>query len=361
MILRILLITVRADIGGGPEHVFRLLKGFYGEIEAFIAAPNDKPYFLKYKEIVGEKRIIEIPHRKFLLKDFLKIKKFIIENDITILHSHGKGAGIYSRILSLLTYTKAVHTFHGIHIKDNPSIFDRFYLFIEKILSNLTEKFITVSVSEKETVLKFKITSESKIELIHNGVVIPENEQDISEKFSNGSFIHVSRFDYAKNSELMIPLIKTFQQNLILQKRKVLFIGDGDNREYIEKELNLFGFSNQISFLGFQNDLSEFYRNAFLLISTSRWEGLPLSVLEAMSFGTPILATDVRGNKDLVSTSTGYLFNPDNLQTAVDYVLKIQSDFEYYKYQSLNSKETCKREFGLNKMIAKTLSLYQNI
>jgi len=114
--IKILHISSRADFGGGPEHLFQLLKSAKNKMDVFAACPNDFPYYEKYRELLGKDKIIIIPHRKFSPSVFVKLISFITGNGINIVHSHGKGAGIYSRLLYLFTNIKVVHTFHGLHI-----------------------------------------------------------------------------------------------------------------------------------------------------------------------------------------------------------------------------------------------------
>ena len=64
--MNVLIISARADYGGGPEHIYQLIKNSSKDIEYFIACPKEKPYWDLYTELVGEKKI-EIPHRKFSL------------------------------------------------------------------------------------------------------------------------------------------------------------------------------------------------------------------------------------------------------------------------------------------------------
>ncbi|MEJ2617259.1 MAG: hypothetical protein P8Z35_20075, partial [Ignavibacteriaceae bacterium] len=99
----ILIITVRADFGGGPEHIYSLIKELHKENNFYIACPDDFPYKNKYTDILGKNRIILIPHRKFKLSYLFGLKNYVKYHEINIIHSHGKGAGIYGRFLSVIS------------------------------------------------------------------------------------------------------------------------------------------------------------------------------------------------------------------------------------------------------------------
>ncbi|MFH4347153.1 hypothetical protein WAJ13_22105, partial [Acinetobacter baumannii] len=70
-------------------------------IEYYVACPEEEPYWDRYTQLLGEGELIKIPHRKFKLKYYLEMLSFVKKNNIDIIHSHGKGAGIYSRLLKV--------------------------------------------------------------------------------------------------------------------------------------------------------------------------------------------------------------------------------------------------------------------
>ena len=97
--MKILLITVRSDFGGGPRHVDQLINNLPQNIEIYVAYPQDgTPYGQEWNSNSRIKSRINIPFRKFSTKTLFEIAKFIKENSINIVHSHGNGAGVYSRV-----------------------------------------------------------------------------------------------------------------------------------------------------------------------------------------------------------------------------------------------------------------------
>ena len=125
--VKILFITVRADFGGGPEHVYRLIDILTPEIEAFVACPKDYPYWDRYQKLLGSDHMIEIPHRKFAVLRLVYLLRYVRCKGIELIHSHGKGAGAYGRILAFLTRKPCVHTFHGVHIGKYSEVSKRLY------------------------------------------------------------------------------------------------------------------------------------------------------------------------------------------------------------------------------------------
>jgi hypothetical protein len=136
---KVLLVTVRADLGGGPEHILQLVRGLKDRVEFHCALPRQEPFFRKMKE--EGLRLVELPVRKFGVGPLCRLREYVQTNEISIIHSHGRGAGFYSRGLRMMSSgTAAVHTFHGIHWKSwSPTNL------VERGLSRLTDVAICVS------------------------------------------------------------------------------------------------------------------------------------------------------------------------------------------------------------------------
>ena len=86
---KILLITVRADTGGGPKHVYDILKGLQNDFDFYLAAPPKEYYSESFQKL--SKGYLPIAHRKFSLLTLFKIFLFCRKNHITTIHSHGFG------------------------------------------------------------------------------------------------------------------------------------------------------------------------------------------------------------------------------------------------------------------------------
>jgi glycosyltransferase involved in cell wall biosynthesis len=360
---KILIITARADFGGGPEHIFRLVQKLKDEIEYYIACPDDYPYKKRYSELVTGSRIIIIPHRKFALKELYRLRTFIKEKGIELIHSHGKGAGIYSRLLSFITSIPTVHTFHGIHIGSYNSAQKIIYLLLEKFLSIFTKRFISVSKSEFQKVISSGITRSSKISIIENAVRVPQNIiPDDNFYAEKKNIVTITRFDYAKNSLLLIPVFEKLKTLINISQFEIIVLGSGKDAEKLKEKSVSYGSENIFSLKGFVDNPSDYLSTSFCYISTSRWEAMPLGVMEAMALGIPVVATDVTGNSDLVEhDKTGFLFDINNPNQAAEFLAQLSKDFNLWKKLSLASKERIEKNFSLAKMAAETKSLYMEI
>lgn len=320
------MITVRADFGGGPEHIYRLIPHLQENYNIFIACPEDYPYREKFSELTGAGNLLIIPHRKFTVPALLELNNFIEEKQIALLHSHGKGAGIYSRLLKILTRRKTVHTFHGIHTGEYGKIQKFIYVLIEKFLTFFTDQFISVSAGEKETAVKTGIAPGNKISIILNGVVLNENfspGDKVNDKFT---VLHVSRFDYQKNSKDMVSIAEEIGAESDINSFKFIMTGDGKEKEDCEKLVQEKGLNEYFTFTGFVTNPNYYFDSADVFVSTSRWEGLPLTVLESMNRGTVPVISDVVGNNDIFENGKcGFLYKPGDVKSAAQLIIDLKN------------------------------------
>jgi glycosyltransferase involved in cell wall biosynthesis len=364
---KIIYITVRSDFGGGPYHVDLLISNLKDSFDIYIAAPLNKPYGIKWKAIFGETKFFELPFRSFKIKTFIKLIRFIKKNKVEILHAHGKGGGIYGRIAGLfLTEIKVLYTPNGFHIMHYNMLMQKFYIIVERFLSRFTDIFINVSEGEKEIFLKHKIFKESKSVIVYNAIKnverrgLDKNLLQSKLNLPEEAFIIISvvRFNQQKNLRATLNIAEK-----LLTNKDILFLIVGDGEEMAEIE-NLISKNNltNILLLGYKSNSDEYLSASDIYLSTSLWEGLPYSLIEASARGLPIVASDVTGNNEVVVDGVnGYLFNLNNPDDAVEKILRIKNSIQEQKTLGENSIKIFMENFQLDAMINKMKDTYKSI
>lgn len=147
--MRILQVTASSLPGGGPEHLWQLARHLPREMECFIAAPRCDPYWPRFAETVGSERLFELPERRFSPSALARLARWARRQGIEIIHSHGKGAGVYGRPAALLAGARSIHTFHGIHL-GYPQPLRSCYIHLERLLCAMSRTCIAVSPGEAE-------------------------------------------------------------------------------------------------------------------------------------------------------------------------------------------------------------------
>ncbi|MCR4289121.1 MAG: glycosyltransferase [Candidatus Scalindua sp.] len=329
----------------------------------YCACPDQQPYFNK---IIEEGiQIFELPCRKFNILTFFKLLKWIKMNRITIVHSHGRGAGIYARLLKLFNRKlKVLHNFHGIHIRAYS-----FSLVVERRLKVLTDKFVFVSKSEQEIAVENGLANRSQSVLIENGIAINNNkcsektelkEHDLFGKsIPNNSFVigMLSRFDRVKNIPFAIRTLSDYLKN---HSDVFLVIGgDGEERRKIEQTVEQYNLQHKVILLGFVHDIQFFFTLINVFLNVSLGEAFGLSTVEAMKYGKPVVASNVYGNIDVVrDNETGLLFPLSQPPLLVERINTLKTDRKIYEYLSENARTSVEKRFDQKRMLSETRALY---
>ncbi|KAA5544747.1 glycosyltransferase [Adhaeribacter rhizoryzae] len=357
---KILLITVRADFGGGPKHVDLLINNISNNFELYVACPPDKPYFELWQNNPKVKSVFQLPHRKFNTSKLTSLAAYCRQNQIGVVHSHGKGAGVYARLLKImLPSLKVIHTLHGFHIGEYGQLQKQLYFLYEKALAPLTKTFINVSEGEKKQCIDFKLFKPNHSVVIYNAIAPLENKAiPILPKLANKTVITtISRFDFQKNMELAYEIAKVFKNQPDVA---FLWIGDGSDKPKLAALAQREKLQN-IYFTGFCDNIAGYLSLTDIYLSTSRWEGLPYALIEAASVGIPIVASDVVGNNEIVEpNNNGFLFNLNSPEEAVAYLKLLVADKDTYAAMSEAAYRIFQKKFRIEAMIAKLESVYEN-
>jgi len=362
--MNILQISVRADTGGGPQHIWSLLQGFSGDVKAFIACPKEAPYWQRFKDSSSVEKMVSIPHRKFTFKDFFKLVKFVQQNNIDLIHSHGKGGGVYSRLLGLYTRLKVVHTFHGVHTGDYGFVKLFFYRFYERFMSFCTDKIIFVSESEKRQALSQSLVPEKLTLVICNGIDASLAEQIICKPLLNEpdekilTIVNVNRFNRQKNPWLLLSIYEELIKRCEVPFRFII-LGDGGWKEQFIEKINSMNIASDFILPGSVDEPLAWFQLADIFLSTALWEGLPLAPLEAMSCSLPLVLSNVTGNSEVITEGeNGFLFESENVVEATDCILKLVNDLDKRVKMGQKGLSLVKTRFSSQHMIKETVRLY---
>jgi glycosyltransferase involved in cell wall biosynthesis len=364
---KILFVTVRSDTGGGPYHVDLLITNLKNQYNIFAAAPLNEPFGVKWKSVLSDSNFFLLPFRSFRIKSLFNLISFIKKNKIEIVHAHGKGAGFYARLVKIFyRKVKIIFTFHGLHYR-NYGLFKKWmYIFSEKIFSSFTYKYINVSNGERDNCLRFNLFNPKKSVVVYNAIedlqINRDNKYELRKQLNipAESFIIISsvRFNHQKNLRDTINIADKLRD-----ETSILFviIGDGEEREFIESMISDKKLTNVI-LPGFVKNVNEFLNAADLYLSTSLWEGMPYSLIEAAVAGLPIVASDVIGNNEVVDDEVnGFLYNLNRPDDAVKKIIDISNSKELKNRLGENSIKIFREKFDLKTMIEKMKNIYESV
>lgn len=356
---KILMISSNSSLGGGSKHMFILGKNLNYKFKIYYAIPKNS----NFQHFLNSKNHIPITERKITLNDIINLNNFIRLNSIDIIHAHGKGAVVLARFLKLFNRVPLIYTFHGIHLKCHSKVKRIAYIFYEFIFGRLDTYKIFVSRSEKEYALLSKIYSGIKYSIINNGVQnMPiKNFQRISDLSTNRfhsreiNVISVCRFVEQKNLKELIMIAE------LSPKLNFSIIGDGPLWKEVKDIISKRKIKN-INLLGKKENVFKYLYKSDIYLSTSLYEGLPISILEAMSIGLPIVASNVVGNCDTIEHSkSGFLYPLKDIQMASNYLESLANSIDLITKIGNFAFKRQRKLFSKNLMISNHIDLYNEI
>lgn len=208
------------------------------------------------------------------------------------------------------------------------------------------------SIIEKQMIEMYKVKN---IETIYNPVNTKRYfvERQYNKKHVI-TFINVGRMVPQKNQEL---LIQSFALVLkALPEAKLKIAGDGYLKENLIKLVIENGIKDSVEFLGNVKEVEKEFAKADIFVLSSDYEGLPLTVLEAMASGLPIISTDVGGVSDVV-TDNGILVEPNNIQQLSEEMIRLGSNFKECEKMGNKSLENIK-DFDINNITLQYEEIY---
>ena len=251
------------------------------------------------------------------IKAIFKLKKIIEEEKFDIIHCHTPMGGVVTRLAAIKARkkykTKVIYTAHGFHFfKGAPLLNWIIFYPIEKYLSKYTDCLITIN--EEDYKLAKKKFHTKDIELV-NGVGVDaskfkskmtdEEKLELRKKLGINKndfvIIYVAELSKRKNQGMLIKVISLINEDKYQNIKVILPGADSLNGKY-QKMAKELGVDDKIKFLGYRTDIEKLMKISNLAVSTSRQEGLPVNVIEAMMVGLPIIVTNCRGNRDLINT-----------------------------------------------------------
>lgn len=318
---------------------------------------NEEIPYCDVKHVVSFERS---PFKINNLKAIKQLKKIIDEEKFDIIHCHTPMGSVVTRIAAMKARkngTRVIYTAHGFHFFKGAPILNWIIFYpVEKLLSYKTDCLITIN--EEDYNLAKKKFKTKYIELV-NGVGVDESKFnfEMSEKekielrkslgFKKDDFviIQVGELNKNKNQIMTIKAIQKLKEEN--QEIKLLLVGKGKLKEWYAKKIKEYHLENNVFLLGYRNDIYKLLKISNCLISTSKREGLPVNLIEAMISNIPIIATNCRGNKDLIENGVnGYLIsenaNLEEIKQKIKIIkmngLKVKNDTKKYEKKFIMGK-----------------------
>jgi glycosyltransferase involved in cell wall biosynthesis len=291
------------------------------------------------------------------VRDLIKI--FKSENP-DIVASHSSKAGIVARIACWLSKIPNTFTAHGWSFADGiPQPQKSIFYVIEKIMGLISYQVITVANIEKDYALSKKILPAHKIKTIYNGA--KDNAKDLLHKKIKNEIFTITMVAGIRPQKDHETLIRALEKIRDLNWQ-VYFLGDGELENKTKALVDNLNLSQKFHFEGAVLNVEDYLLKTDIMALITNWEGLPISIIEGLSFGLPIVATNVAGVKEeVIDNYNGITVERGDIESIKTAILNLYYNADLRKQYGINSRKLFESNFTVETMYKNTLTLYQSI
>ena len=281
-----------------------------------------------------------------------------------VLHLHGYGATTFGRLAAAIRRLPTVLHEHA-NLTDTPW----FQKIADRALAPYTDIALAVSRSTSEFVIKARLVPAERTKVVYLGVPLeefsrPRTTDEVSaarralaipsDALAVGT---VTRLMPSKGNEYFIEAARQVVDRL--PESRFYIVGEGELQGELEARARSLGLSDRLIFCGFRRDAAEAFAAFDLAVFPSLWEGTPLTVLEALAMGKPIVATDADGLQDVLTNDVDAKIVPRRDASALaDAIVSLATDADARQRLALNARQTG-QAYDINAFVQKMERLYE--
>jgi glycosyltransferase involved in cell wall biosynthesis len=376
--VRIMRIIARLNVGGPAIHV-SLLTAKLGapDFESLLVCGTIDPGegdMTYYAEAHGVKPVV-IPelgrslHPVRDIKTLWKVYQLIRQYRPQVVHTHTAKAGFIGRLAARLAGVPVVvHTFHGHVFRGYFSpLKTRFFILLERFAALLSDTIITLTEGLRRDLAEtYRVARRSRITVLPLGLDLqpfadhPRKEGAFRRAWNipeSAPLIGiVGRIVVVKNHALFIEAAARVKAQL--PEARFVVVGDGDLRAEVEAQAAALGLRESVIFTGWQRDLASIYDDLDVVVISSINEGTPVSIIEALAAGCPVVGTAVGGLPDLLDHGAMGRLVPsgdvDALTGAIVETVASPPDMQHAQHQMLD-------RYGIDRLVSDLASLYRGL
>jgi glycosyltransferase involved in cell wall biosynthesis len=297
---RLVFLVTLAETGGAQTYVASLLPALVETFDVAVAAHGDGP--LREASQSAGARFVSLRHVRRPVRPWrdllglLELLRLLRQEHPHLVHVNSAKAAVLGRLAAgLAGIPIRVYTVHGWAFLAHDGFAAAAYRWIERALRPLTTVTVCVSEREREAGLAARVCREETTIVIRNGVTASALDA-AKPRSARPRLVMVGRLQAPKDP---ITLVRALALVRAVDFEAVL-VGEGPERAAVEDEIGRLGAGSSVRLLGERTDVAELLATADVFVLSTRSEGLPLSVLEAMAAGLPVIASNVGGIPELV-------------------------------------------------------------
>jgi glycosyltransferase involved in cell wall biosynthesis len=359
----ILQVLVSTRAGGGPQHVLSVALGLRGRgWRSIVAGPADGPLVGGFRAAGVE--MVPVRTERVSPLTVLHLVRLIRRRGVRLVHSHGKGAGIHGRLAARLTGLPAVHTLHGLHYERYPAVITAAYLALERRLSSFTRVVVNVSRAQEREGVALGLFTRGQSRVILNGIDVARltaralGRDDARAALGLASAVPVvgcaARFDEVKRLDLLLGATAA------VPGFTLVLIGDGPEAQHLRALATQLGVSARVRLPGELPEAAQLFPAFDVYATSSRKEGLPLAVVEAMALGLCVVASDIPAHREVLGYPSDGLADgtPEAFAARLSAVL---ADAGLRARLGAENRTRARSEFDVRDMLAAVEAVYREV
>jgi glycosyltransferase involved in cell wall biosynthesis len=355
-------IAVSDYIGGDQTHVLALVGGLTarGHDCVVLLGPSGGVFAGQLKELGIAVRIIPSLYKPLHpvrdLRALVELVFALRRLKPDVIAAHTSKAGFLGRMAGYLLRVPTVFTPHGWSIVDRATgKIKKGYCVLEKIAGLLGSNIIAVSHSEQEIGRLSGITSPEKILVVYNGIADVAESAD--RKVDPPTIVMVARFQKQKDQRTLIRAVTRIAD----RPWRLQFVGSGPLLPQMKEFARSAGVLDRIEFLGERSNTQDILAKADIFVLSSLWEAFPISTLEAMRAGLPVIVSDVGGAAEsVIDGTTGFIVPRSRDDLMAESLSVLLRDTALRERIGRNGRKLFLEKFTLNTMVESTLDIYRD-
>lgn len=367
---------VASSRGGGAVHVRELTSLLDpSRFAATVAMPEDGGHVtaLDFTDQGVEFHRVDIASGPSLTA-VRRLRALLSERRFDMLHCHGARAAFYGRLASATLggrRPRIIYTIHGFAAPHYALPKRTMLLGIERLLTPVTDAVICVSAAERNSFVAAGFGPRERLHLVRYGIDAPlfrdvvvdraEQRASLGTPVDAPLVTTICRLYRPRDFETLLGAFARLVAEL--SNGHLLIVGDGPYRQDIESLISDLRLGAHVTLAGFRRDTAQILAvSDVFVLSTALWEGLPLTILEAMASGLPAIASDVGGiREEIIHQQTGIVVPPRDPTALYQALLDLLTNDDKAKAMGQRGRERVDEYFTLERMGQETMAAYEDL
>ena len=358
----VVIVITKGDVGGAQNHVLSLVRGLAGHFR-FTIVCGEHDYLTRQARSMGVPFVLLDSLRREIapLRDYgcyRDLCRLLRQLQPDLVHLHSSKAGLLGRLAAWKIGVPSLFTAHGWAFTEGAGLVQRSYgLVLEWIMARIGNGIITVSAYDMALARKWRVVRGERAWCIRNAV--EEAGQPVVAGDGGGDVVllNVGRMARAKNHLLLLEAAARLEGAF-----RLVIVGRGRFYPQLLEQADRLGLQQRVTFVTDNDDPGEWFRRADIYVLSSDYEGLPLSVLEAMAAGLPVISTRVGGVPEAVThDETGLLVDRGDVAGLARSMQALVDDREQRRRLGEAGYRRFEEEFRVERLCGETLEVYRSL